>query len=71
MPSMMRSFRDPFSMSPYALEGPRRNMRDRERQDLVPHAGFMNDMMGPMSLFSNMDSMFSNMQRQMVRNESS
>ena len=71
MNAMMRNFGDPFGMGPrmhphmgnHALEGPRGLQRNRERQDLVPHHGFMNDMMGPMCLFSNMDSMFRDMHR--------
>ena len=69
MNDMMRNFGDPFAMHPHALEGPRDprgDHRQRNQQELMPHSGFMGDMMGPMSMFSNMDSMFRNMHRQMV-----
>ena len=60
---MMGSFRDPFGMGSHpALEAPMGNQRHRQQHDLVPHSGFM----GPMSIFSNMDSMFRDMHRHMV-----
>ena len=62
MNDMMRNFPDPFSMGHRALEGPAGSQRHRQQQGLVPHSGFM----GQMGLFSNMDSMFRDMHRQMV-----
>lgn len=67
MNDMMRNFPDPFSMGHRALEGPAGSQRHRQQQGLVPHSGFM----GQMGLFSNMDSMFRDMHRQMesMRND--
>ena len=58
----MMNFRDPFSMGHHhVLEEARPNHRHRQQQTLVPHSGFMG-----MSMFSNMDSMFRDIHRQMV-----
>ena len=62
MNDMMSNFGYPFAMGHHALEGPARSQRHRQQQDLMPHPGFM----GQMGLFSNMDSMFRDMHRQMV-----
>jgi len=57
----MMNFRDPFGMGHHhALEEPIANRRHRQQQDLVPHSGFMG-----MNMFSNMDSMFRDIHRQM------